>query len=287
MIDVLKQYEAHAQNGISESEEERYKQLVYIFEEYSSDKKKLRDNKYSFFSGVITAKDKWLAIGDHYGYESFYFSKFGLNVLPADICVLYLQMAKSLNYISEYSEQNAEMLTFANNTFDFVFCRDSYHHFPRPVMAVYEMLRVAKSGVIISEPSDAFFKSPILLLLCNILDTKNNPVRSRKIWKNRFSFETCGNYVYKVSQREFEKLSMGIGLPAIAFRYSNTSNHSENQNKLQRAIMTALTKIKLIPYPMLSTILFKIAPSKTTVEKLKKDGWMVYNLPKNPFYDFF
>jgi len=282
MLEIHKQYESQKQNGIQMSEPEQIEQLKTMFENPSADEQKVRNEKYSLFSGIIEKNDKWLTIGDHYGFESYFFSKFGLTVLPADICVNFLQVAKNMQYISEFSEQNVEAITFDKDTFDFVFCRDSYHHFPRPILDVYEMLRVAKQGVIISEPSDAFFKSPLLLFLCNILDTKNSPVRSWKIWKNRFSFETVGNYVYKVSQREFEKLAMGIGLPAIAFRYSNTSNLSYPKRG-KKLLLNMLMKIKLLPYSMLSTILFKNEPSKTTVEKLKKDGWAIYNLPKNPY----
>jgi len=280
MPKILEQYESQKQNRVHLSEADKAEELKALFDSYSANGEA---EKYSFFFGIIEANDKWLAVGDHYGYESYFFSKFGLDVLPADICVNFLQTAKNLNYISKFSEQNVEAMTFDDNMFDFVFCRDSYHHFPRPILGVYEMLRVAKKGVIVSEPTDPLLKSSFLLFLCNLLDTKNNPTRSWKLWKNRFSFETIGNYVYKVSQREFEKLAMGIGLPAIAFRYSDTANHSYSQSRLKKIFLTMLMKMKILPYPILSIILFKVEPEKSTVEKLKNEGWSVYNLPENPY----
>lgn len=74
------------------------------------------------------------------------------------------------------------------------------HHFPRPYAALYEMIRVAREAIVIIEPQDPISKMPLLLSLVNICG-KINPNFINKIWKNRFSFEPVGNYVYKVSER--------------------------------------------------------------------------------------
>jgi hypothetical protein len=179
-------------------------------------------------------------------------------------------------------------MTFENNGFDFVACRESYHHFPRPYIAVYEMLRCARKGVVVNEPVDPLLKMPLLLFLCNMLDTKKNPVRSFRIWKNRFSFEIVGNYVYKVSQREFEKLAMGAGLPAVAFCYSNSSYvdfSSPSVKKIKRKLFykDVLAKLKIIPYTTLTSVLFKEVPDEQTINNLRKAGYYYYALPPNPF----
>ncbi len=59
---------------------------------------------------------------------------------------LLLGKGSELGFIGEYSAQNAESLSFASNSFDYVFCKDAMHHCPRPVIALYEMLRVARGG---------------------------------------------------------------------------------------------------------------------------------------------
>ena len=61
---------------------------------------------------------------------------------------------------------------------------------------------------------------PLLLFLKNVLDLFN-PFLINKIWKNRFSWEKVGNYVFKISDREVEKIAMGLGLPCIAFKEMN------------------------------------------------------------------
>lgn len=39
-----------------------------------------------------------------------------------------------------------------DDAFDYVLCKDSYHHMPRPMIALYQMLRVARRAVVLIEP---------------------------------------------------------------------------------------------------------------------------------------
>src|SRR5690606_20292919 len=89
------------------------------------------------------------------------------------------------------------------------FCKEAYHHFPRPPIALYEMLRVARRGVILIEPHD----TP------NILESwLMTLVRPGSSVKGEFfnSFEVSGNYVYKMSERELEKMAIALQLSSIA-----------------------------------------------------------------------
>lgn len=51
--------------------------------------------------------------------------------------------------------ENAEKLSSPNETLDFVLCKESYHHFTRPMLALYEMLRVATKAVVLIEPNES------------------------------------------------------------------------------------------------------------------------------------
>ncbi|WP_158308790.1 methyltransferase domain-containing protein [Desulfocurvibacter africanus] len=82
-------------------------------------------------------------------------------------------MPKPSDFIPEYSVENAEKLSFANGSYDYLLCKEAFHHFPRPMIALYEMLRVARKGIVLIEPND------------NGAD----------------GFEECGNYVYSLSRR--------------------------------------------------------------------------------------
>lgn len=97
----------------------------------------------------------WMTVGDgRYGLDAQYLNCKGVDALPTDISEYLLKEAKQEGMINSYSVENAEKLTFADNSFDFVFCKEAYHHFPRPAIAIYEMLRVAKQGIVLLEPID-------------------------------------------------------------------------------------------------------------------------------------
>src|SRR6188474_2368964 len=101
--------------------------------------------------------NKWLTVGDgRFGLDSIRLKKMqpGLDILPTDISDVLLDHAKQTGLISDYKCENAEKLSFKDQSFDFAVCKESYHHFPRPYLALYEMLRVSKKGVILIEPNE-------------------------------------------------------------------------------------------------------------------------------------
>jgi SAM-dependent methyltransferase len=55
-----------------------------------------------------------------------------------------------------YREENCEALPFPSRSFDLVFCKEGLHHLPRPVLGLYEMLRVCRRAVVFVEPYDSF-----------------------------------------------------------------------------------------------------------------------------------
>lgn len=54
-----------------------------------------------------------------------------------------------------YRIENSERLSLDSRSFDFVFCKESLHHLARPVLGLYEMLRVCRRAALIIEPYDA------------------------------------------------------------------------------------------------------------------------------------
>lgn len=53
-----------------------------------------------------------------------------------------------------YEQQNMENLTLETASFDVVFCKEALHHLARPVLGLYEMLRVCEKAVVLIEPYD-------------------------------------------------------------------------------------------------------------------------------------
>jgi len=137
----------------------------------------------------------WVSIGDgRYGLDSCRLkNKFGVNVLPTDISENMLREGKERGLFDKYSVENAEDLSFDDNSFDVVFCKEAFHHCPRPIIALYEMIRVAREVVILIEPVEQY-------------DAVNV----------RPDFEGSGNYVYSLNNREVNKIVHGMDLGGMA-----------------------------------------------------------------------
>ncbi|EDM36063.1 hypothetical protein PBAL39_23687 [Pedobacter sp. BAL39] len=270
---------------------------------YQQKKKRQADSAASwlqqlFFNCIdplLKREGSWLTVGDAYGFDAAYVLRKGSKAIATDLNGDFLHVAKVQGLISTFAIANAESLFFEDQSFDYVLCKESYHHFPRPYAAVYEMIRVAVKAVIIIEPQDPVTKMPLLLWLVNL--TSSCYLLQRKIWKNRFSFEPVGNFVYKVSEREFEKTAAGLNLPAVAFRKINPNFYTPDVEVmkadrgkiaflylyLKKRLLDLLTKIGVIPGQVLSTIIFKTEPDQQTIAELKKGGYKVVHIPENPY----
>ncbi|QNK62008.1 class I SAM-dependent methyltransferase [Pedobacter sp. PAMC26386] len=244
------------------------------------------------------ADQKWLTVGDAYGFDAQYIQQFNPNQYAeaSDLNSDFLEIASQNGIINHYSVQNAENLTFQDNTFDYILCKETYHHFPRPYAALYEMIRVAKKGIVIIEPQDPITKMPVLLGLLNLL-AKTSPSSIKKLWRNQFSYEPVGNFVYKVSEREFEKFAAGLGLPMVAFKQVNpnfykkaldglpavkTEKHFRDINR-KKKVLDTLVKMTVIPGQVLSAIVFKEQPDPQLLAELKALNYRIVSIPKNPY----
>ncbi|MBC7865400.1 MAG: class I SAM-dependent methyltransferase, partial [Bacteroidia bacterium] len=174
------------------------------------------------FLPVFTAESpesNWLTVGDgRFGTSAIYLEKNGANVTATDIDVTLLKIAKEKNWIREYRYENAEAMSFQDNEFDYSFCKEAFHHFPRAYLALYEMLRVSKKAVMFVEPNDWL---PLPWTARTLQGVKNS---LKKLFgltvphHDEGNFETVGNYIFTVSKREFQKIASGMGLPTVAFK---------------------------------------------------------------------
>ena len=248
---------------------------------------------------LLKEKNKWLTIGDYTGFEAKYLTGQNQDATASDISDVYLEEAFHQKLIEKYLKINVEHIDLKEDSFDYLFCKESFHHFPRAYLGLYEMIRVAQKGVILIEPADAWLKMPLLLFLKNICDCFN-PLLINKFWKNRFSWEVVGNYVFKLSDREVEKIAMGMGLPCIAFKEMNTrlapipakwgdSNKTPLDERLYKklknryAIWDFVCNLRVIPYNTLCAVIFKEKPQKSLLDDLRRNKYKVIELPANPY----
>jgi len=138
-----------------------------------------------------------LAVGANYS-EAIAFKKFpfkkilltGLN--PPDEKTL--DMIKKDSRIS-YQKQNMEKISLKSRSYDIVFCKEALHHIPRPVLGLYEMLRICKHTVIIIEPYETFLGKILEFFnLSSIYETnQKGNIKSRDNFVYRWSKDQLKN----------------------------------------------------------------------------------------------
>lgn len=248
----------------------------------------------AFVASDLTAS--WLTIGDgRYGTDAHYLLSLGAKpVHCSDISDTLLKIGHEQGFIQDYSAQNAELLNFADNAFDYIYCKEAFHHFPRPFIALSEMFRVAKKAVILCEPRDQMVDRASLSVVSRFLKA----LLGRRA--DQYGFEEVGNFVYSISERELEKFLLGLHHNKIAYTGCNdayisgvelvplqpTTEHDKKMTrkiKLKIAIFDAMVKVGLMKTQLITAALFKEAPAQKTIVELKEFGWRVKDLPKNPY----
>jgi SAM-dependent methyltransferase len=275
MKPIQKSHAAHARriDGLIAEQDER---LSYITEEKAGGTLEL-------LRPFWQTSGTWLTIADPNGFEAHYLQKCGQEVTASDISDTLLREAHRRGGVDKFRAINVEAIDEQDDSFDYVSCREAFHHFPRAYLGLYEMVRVARKAAIILEPTDALLHMPELLLLKNVLDRFDRRWID-KIWKNHYSFEKVGNYVFKISEREVEKMAMGMGLPCIAFKPFNAAPGVEARRAV-RVIrrLDLLSRLHVVPPVMLCCVLFKQEPEPETVRTMRETGYRIIPLPKNPY----
>jgi ubiquinone/menaquinone biosynthesis C-methylase UbiE len=252
---------------------------------------------YGALDSILKAEPhaKWLTVGDgRYGTDANYILNNGGDAVATDISDLLLKEAQVAGFITEFSKENAESLSFEDVQFDYVLCKEAFHHFPRPFIALYEMLRVAARGVVLIEPNDSFRPHGLTRYLFTSAVRSVLSVLSKR--GTDHTFEDSGNYVYSISKRELEKVALGMNYRTIAIKgYNDYYQYGAEFEKLSSKgrifkkirlrirLLDLLTRLYLLDYGMLAAIIFKQKPSAKLVGYLKSDGFEIIELPENPY----
>jgi ubiquinone/menaquinone biosynthesis C-methylase UbiE len=230
---------------------------------------------------------RWMTVGDgRYGSDAAYLLQHQVTAVASSLTDDLLKQASDRGYIKEFRAENAEKLSAPDDSFDFVLCKESYHHFPRPPVALYEMLRVARCGVVLIEPLD----SP------RLLNWLRNVIKRVLRGTTQHEYEPSGNYLYRVSIRELRKILLAMDGSAIAhkgfndFFVASLSNYRARGFNFGNVItrlgvksQNVLAKCQLMGYGLASVVVFKCAPVPGVLEGLRAAGFTVEQLPKNPY----
>jgi SAM-dependent methyltransferase len=108
----------------------------------------------------------------------------------------------------EWSEQNAEHLTFEDDSFDFAVVHSGLHHCYSPHRALLEMYRVARRGALLFEPYDNLL-TRVGVRLGIGQEYEHGGVAGdlgKKGHRGGVADTTIPNYVYRFTEREIFKL---------------------------------------------------------------------------------
>lgn len=228
----------------------------------------------------------WLTVGDgRFGSDAAYLKSLGARVVASSLTEERLSIANRLGHIDEYRVENAERLSFDAGAFDFVFCKEAYHHFPRPPLALYEMLRVARVGVFMIEPMDNPGPLDVLKRGCKRL------IRGDR----RFDYEASGNFLYRLSLAELGKLMCAMGNHSIAYKGINDFYHASFgqersgaglpylTTRLGIAVQDGLARLGLVGWGLCAITIFNGTPPHALRLQLVRAGFTFIDLPRNPY----
>jgi SAM-dependent methyltransferase len=242
----------------------------------------------------------WLTVGDgRLASDARYLQSKGADVLATDISDTLGEQAVGLGYVSRFQQENAESLSFETGSFDFVVCKESYHHFPRPWLAVYEMLRVARVAVVMIEPRDITDRTTRLeSAYATAMRIRDLLLRRRRPPVQVCDFEETGNFKYPLSREETVKVALGLNLPHVAFaglddryleEFSTGVAESGNPSfrKVHRTLRRRdlLARLGLVRPDLLVAAIFLCPLSDAQRKAMTSTGYEVLDLPRNPYLD--
>jgi SAM-dependent methyltransferase len=254
----------------------------------------------------------WLTVGDAHGWDASRLMSMGAEeVTASDLSTIRLEHAKNEGIIRHYRAENAESMTAQTGEFDVVFCKEAFHHLPRPWIGLYEMIRVARRVVLMIEPRDWIIdKGPVtlsgpkgmanklLLWVRTKFGIAPKPISKSDIFRlgDKPHYEEVGNFMFTISSREIEKVALGMDLPAIAFFALNDHFEvglsralAEESNPDFKRVQELLNQADRISgggigsSSMLLTAIFVEMPSPELQSTLAEAGWYFKTLGRNPY----
>lgn len=254
----------------------------------------------------------WLTIGDVNGWDAARLTGMGVaNVTASDLSGTRLEQAEREGMIESFRVENAESMSASSGSFDIVFCKEAFHHLPRPWLGLYEMLRVARKAVVLIEPRDWIIdRGPITLRgprdiiktfsgwLKSRMGLRHKPLPPVRLFQlgDEPHYEKVGNYMFSLSARELEKVALGLDLPAVAFKSVNDYFEEGLWKHRAEPGSAVLERVKGIlagadarsegglgSSSMLLSVLFVEMPDQGIQSEMEKAGWAFLRLNRNPY----
>lgn len=233
----------------------------------------------------------WLTVGDT-GADAHYLKQLSApRVTCSSLATGQIEELRARGLVHDFDIKalNAEAIDLPERSVDFVFCKEAYHHFPRPPLAYYELLRVCRRAVVYIEPAEP--------VRWGLLDQAKVAIKSLLRGKASIEheFEDSGNYLYRLSQREMTKQATALQLGHVAYAYFNDFWHAKlsqrpMSERLPRALFGAgiltqnlLCRLRLMNYGLIVYVVFKDRLHADQVASLTRAGFRVREIPRNPY----
>ena len=195
------------------------------------------------------------------GRELGMFGKHGVKVTATDLTVDHLEPLISEGVITAAEQQNAECLSFPDESFDYGFVNAGLHHLMHPHAGLCELMRTSRQAAIFIESQDSILH------------------RFGKMLGRNADFEPAGNYVYRWSMREIEKIALSAHAHSFAVKtyflpVLMRMRGVDGASKLrwQRALDIG-NKVLSPVGNMLITFVFKRPPTDEQVRYLMDNGY--------------
>jgi SAM-dependent methyltransferase len=188
-----------------------------------------------------------LSVGDNLARDAGYFKRKFPNskCIASDLYAEGIQDAVTHGWVDAVISADVEALPFGNAEIDCVIAKEAFHHWPRPMLGLYEMLRVAKKAILLIEPYDVM-----------------HGTASPFIGGNTFcdDYESVGNYKYQISLREITKSAWSLYYPAVAavgFNDPYDANRSFDEWILEKRKLDELGDTGARQFNLMSIAIYK------------------------------
>jgi SAM-dependent methyltransferase len=218
------------------------------------------------------APKKILTIGDNRGRDAAFFKfKTSSYVIASDLDISKLIPAKNDGYIDECRIEDVEKLSFDDNSIDLIVIKESFHHWPRPMLGFYECLRVSRYGIILIEPYDFNF------------GLKPNAYISENDFED--AYEEVGNYKYQISLREIIKATWSLYLDniyVVGFNDPYKSPFKFDEWLIEKKKLDDLGEQNSRQFNLMTIFVEK---EKGSLKLNSENLYKKYKRPKNTFYE--
>lgn len=214
-----------------------------------------------------------LSVGDNLARDAGYFKRLFPDAwcIASDLHPDGIHTAALEGWVDAALSADVEALPFGNGEIDCVIAKEAFHHWPRPMLGVYEMLRVARKAILLIEPYD-------------VMHGIARPFPETHNFCD--GYEEVGNYKYQISLREMLKVAWSLYYPAVAavgFNDPYAPDRSVEEWLIEKAKLDAMGDAGERQFNLMTIAIYK--PGYAPPAEALPARARLYRRPPNPFTD--